>query len=32
MGMDADVEKRRFGTVAHSTCAYVLALEHDSGD
>lgn len=32
MGMDADEEKQRFGTVAHPTCAYVLALEHDAGD
>ncbi|HEX6040393.1 aminotransferase class I/II-fold pyridoxal phosphate-dependent enzyme [Longimicrobium sp.] len=32
MGMDAEVEKRRFGAVPHPTCAYVLALEHDAGD
>ncbi|HEY0019238.1 MAG TPA: bifunctional aminotransferase class I/II-fold pyridoxal phosphate-dependent enzyme/GNAT family N-acetyltransferase [Longimicrobium sp.] len=32
LGMDAETEKQRFGAVAHSTCAYVLALEHDSGD
>ncbi|HEU0301128.1 MAG TPA: GNAT family N-acetyltransferase [Longimicrobium sp.] len=32
LGMDAETEKQRFGAVAHPTCAYVLALEHDAGD
>jgi hypothetical protein len=32
LGMDADVEKARFGTTAHPTCMYVLSREHDAGD
>ncbi len=32
MGMDAEVEKQRFGAVPHATCAYVLAFDHDAGD
>lgn len=32
LGMDAEMEKQRFGAVPYSTCAYVLSFDHDAGD
>ena len=32
LGMDADVEKGRFGARKESTCAYVFVRDHDYGD